>query len=63
MPTGGAGWSASHRGVRASGTAKSFDAARTTFEAAWQCRRPNVTEADFTEYRRHRALDAWKRAM
>jgi len=54
---------ASRRGVRASGTAKSFDAARATFEAAWQWLRPNVTEADFTEYRRHRALDTWKRAM
>ena len=54
---------ASRRGVRASGTAKSFDAARATFEAAWQWLRPNVTEADFTEYRRHLALDTWKRAM
>jgi hypothetical protein len=24
---------------------------------------PKFTEADFTDYRRHRAFDAWKRAM
>jgi hypothetical protein len=27
---------ASHRGVRASGTTKSFDAARATFDVEWQ---------------------------
>jgi hypothetical protein len=67
MPTSGAGRSAStpasHRGVRATRTAKSFDAARTTFEAAWQWLLPKLTEADFTEHRRHRAFKAWKHAM
>jgi hypothetical protein len=45
------------------GTAKSFDAARTTFEAACQWLLPKLTEADFTEWRRQRAWDAWKQAM
>jgi hypothetical protein len=62
------GWSvgfypASDRGLRASGTAKSFDAARAAFDMAWQWLLPKFREADFTEYRRHRAFDAWKRAM
>jgi hypothetical protein len=54
---------ASHRGLHASGTAKSFDAARATFEAAWQWLLPKLTEADFTEWRRQRTWDAWKQAM
>jgi hypothetical protein len=54
---------ASYRGLHASGTAKSFDAARATFEAAWQWLRPKLTEADFTDWRRQRAWEAWKRAM
>jgi hypothetical protein len=49
--------------LRASGTAKSFDSARAAFDVAWQWLLPKFTEADFTEYRRHRAFDAWKRAM
>jgi hypothetical protein len=62
------GWSvgfdpASHRGLRASGTAKSFDAARAAFDVAWQWLLPKFTEGDFTEYRRHRAFDAWKHQM
>jgi hypothetical protein len=62
------GWSvgfspAADRGLRASGTAKSFDAARAAFDVAWQWLLPKFTEADFTEYRQHRAFDAWKRAM
>jgi hypothetical protein len=62
------GWSvgfhpASDRGLRATGTAKSFDAARAAFDTAWQWLLPKFTEADFIEYRRHRAFDAWKRAM
>ena len=61
------GWSvgfypASDRGPRASG-AKTFDAARAIFDMAWQWLLPKFTEADFTAYRRHRAFDAWKRAM
>jgi hypothetical protein len=43
------------RGLRARGTAKSFDAARAAFDTAWQWLLPKFTEADFTEYRRHRA--------
>jgi hypothetical protein len=31
--------------------------------SAWQWLLPKFTEADFIEYRRHRAFDAWKRAM
>jgi hypothetical protein len=56
------GWSigfypASDRGLRASATAKSFDAARAAFDMAWQWLLPKFTEADFTAYRRHRAFD------
>jgi hypothetical protein len=50
---------ASDRGLRASGTAKTFDAARAIFDMAWQWLLPKFTEADFTAYRRHRALDRW----
>jgi hypothetical protein len=63
------GWSvgfypASDRGLRASGTAKTFDAARAAiFDMAWQWLLPKFTEADFTAYRRHRAFDQWKHAM
>src|ERR1700739_1744987 len=62
------GWSvgflpASERGLRASGTAKSFDAARAAFDMACQCLLPKFTEADFTAYRRRRAFDQWKHAM
>ena len=56
------GWSvgfypASDRGLRASGTAKTFDAARAIFDMAWQWLLPKFTEADFTAYRRHRAFE------
>jgi hypothetical protein len=47
----------------ASATAKSFDAARAAFDMAWQWLLPKFTEADFTDYRRHRAFDAWKHQM
>jgi hypothetical protein len=62
------GWSvgfypAADRGLRASGTAKSLDAARAAFDVAWQWLLPKFTETDFTEHRQHRAFDAWKRAM
>jgi hypothetical protein len=62
------GWSvgfspASDRGLPASGTTKSFDAARAVFDTAWQWLLPKITEADFTEYRRRRAFDAWKHQM
>jgi hypothetical protein len=45
--------------LRASGTAKSFDAARAAFDVAWQWLLPNFTEADFTDYRRHR-WNGWR---
>ena len=54
---------ASHRGLRASGTARSFDMARGAFETAWRWLLPQTTQADFVEHRRHRAREAWKHAM
>ena len=54
---------ASHRGLRASGTAKSFDMARGAFETAWRWLSPQVRQADFVEHRQHRAHEAWKLAM
>ena len=54
---------ASHRGARACGSAKSYDAARADFEAAWRQLLLEITKADFDEHRRYRALEAWKRAM
>jgi len=62
------GWSvgfdpASHRDLRASGTAKSFDAARAAFDVAWQWLLSKFTEADFRDYRRHRAFHQWKHQM
>jgi hypothetical protein len=46
-----------------SGTAASFDQARADFEEAWRVFLANRTEADFDEYRKHRAWTAWKYAM
>jgi hypothetical protein len=46
-----------------SGTAASFDQARGDFEEAWWVFLANRTEADFDEYRKHRAWTAWKYAM
>jgi hypothetical protein len=40
------------------GTAADFDAARDAFEEAWTVFLSKRTEADFLEYRRHRASDA-----
>ena len=62
------GWSVgfhppADRGLRASATAKTFDAARAAFDMAWQWLLPKFTEADFTAYRRRRAFDQWKHAM
>jgi len=54
---------ASHRGLRASGTARSFDMARGAFETAWRWLLPQTTQADFVEHRQHRAHEAWKHAM
>ena len=46
-----------------SGTAATFDQARADFEEAWRVFLANRTEADFDEYRKHRAWTAWKYAM
>jgi hypothetical protein len=53
----------SNPGEASYGTAASFDAARIAFEAAWSVFLAKRTEADFQEHRRHRASEAWKRAM
>ena len=45
------------------GTAATFDEARPDFEGAWRALQPKIDEADYQEYRRHRALTAWKYAM
>jgi hypothetical protein len=69
-PTGGDQWSwhcgfypGSNPGDATNGTAADFEAARAAFETAWLTFLAKRTEADFLEYRRHRASDAWKRAM
>ena len=54
---------ASHRGMRADGTAKSFDGARAEFEAAWRNLLPKLAEDAFDRYRRHEAFERWKHAM
>jgi hypothetical protein len=54
---------ASHRGMHAKGTAKSFEAARAAVETAWHWLLTKVTQADFDEYRRYQAHEAWKHAM
>jgi hypothetical protein len=53
----------SEPGEERHGTAESFEAARSAFEAAWRVFLPKRTEADFEEYRQHRASTAWKYAM
>ena len=54
---------ATHRGIRAEGTSRDFAQARADFESAWHELQPKITEADFTEHRRERAMTAWKHAM
>jgi hypothetical protein len=54
---------ASHRGVRADGTATSFDEARASFETAWRQLLTRATDADFEVHRRYRAREAWKHGM
>ena len=54
---------ASRRGVRADGSARTFDDAHADFEEAWHRLLPEITKKDFVEHRRYRALEAWKRAM
>jgi hypothetical protein len=43
--------------------AATFDQARIDFEKAWRVFLADRTEADFDEYRKHRAWTAWKYAM
>jgi hypothetical protein len=69
-PTGGDHWSwhcgfypGSKPGEATRSTAADFDEARAAFEGAWATFLAKRTEADFLEYRRHRASDAWKRTM
>lgn len=62
------GWScgffpAINRGLRADGTAATFEKARADFAAAWDAYLPHCTEADFDGYRRQRAWTAWKYMM
>jgi hypothetical protein len=45
----------SHPRECTSGTAASFDLARADFEEAWRVFLADRTEADFDEYRKHRA--------
>src|SRR5262245_36316589 len=54
---------ASHRGLRANGSAKDFEMARGAFEIAWRWLLPQITTTDFEEHLRYRAQEAWKRAM
>jgi len=56
-------YSRSHRGRQIQGTAETFEQARADFEAAWKEYLPKCSETDFEEYRRQRALTAWKYAM
>jgi hypothetical protein len=53
----------SNPGDATSGTAADFEEARAAFESAWSVFLSKRTEADFQAYRRHRASDAWKRAV
>jgi hypothetical protein len=69
-PTGGDQWSwhcgfypGSDPADATNGTATNFDAARAAFESAWSVFPSKRTEADFLEYRRHRASNTWKSAM
>jgi len=69
-PTGGDQWTwqcgfypGSNPGDASNGTATNFDAARLAFKSAWSVFFSKRTEADFQEYRRHRASTAWKYAM
>ena len=54
---------ASHRGIRAGGTAGGFAEAREAFERAWREIEPRVTDADRLEQRRERAYTEWKYRM
>jgi len=45
------------------GTAATFEAAREGFEADWNVLLPEIAEAAFDEYHRHRALQTWKETI
>lgn len=50
-------------GVQRSGSAATFDDARSLFEQAWQQLKPTLTEERFEEWRRSRDYRAWKDRM
>jgi hypothetical protein len=53
----------SNPGNETNGTAADFGVARAAFESAWPVFLSKCTEADFLEYRRHRASTVWRYAM
>jgi hypothetical protein len=53
----------SNPGDCTSGTAETFDAARTAFAGAWRVFLAKRTEADFQEWHDHQLAEAHKRAM
>ncbi|MCD9821235.1 hypothetical protein [Bradyrhizobium japonicum] len=50
-------------GTQRSGSAATFDDARSLFEEAWQQIKPTLTDAQFEEWRRSRDYHAWKVRM
>ncbi|WP_027578505.1 hypothetical protein [Bradyrhizobium sp. Ai1a-2] len=50
-------------GDHRSGSADTFQVARTAFEAAWEILRDSRTEADFQAWRNEQAITTWKYAM
>lgn len=54
---------ATHRGIRAEGTAADFAQARADLGRAWCELLPKITEGDFAQHRRERAMTAWKYEM
>ncbi|MET4315895.1 hypothetical protein [Bradyrhizobium sp. RT4b] len=50
-------------GAHQIGSAESFEAARTGFEASWERMRLTLTEDNFEEWRRSRDFHAWKYRM
>ena len=51
------------RGLRAQGTAATFEKARADFETAWLTFLPLCIDADFEAYRRQQAWTRWKYSM
>jgi hypothetical protein len=69
-PSGDPGWSTSYDDipqptsvVMGKNLSPPAEAAQAAFESAWSVLLSKCTEADFLEYRRHRASDAWTRAL